>query len=153
MSSPTIEFDGATYTVSLFRSDEAGSLKKVYLTFGEHTLTVCACREDEISPSERLLIKGPVADDGFLYYLHAKPYDSAMRSSIVWLKNKEEAVAIERVLLFLEENEGAEPAYEEDDQCSFCGGEKDSADECYIDHDEELREEFRKEFSVEVHSP
>jgi len=150
MSAPTIYFDGVTYTVSLFRSDDTGSLNKVYYTFSDQVLTVCACREDEISPSERLLIKGPVAADGFLYYLHAKPYDSAVRSTILWLKEKDEAVAIERVLLFLEENEGAEPVENDhDEQCSFCGGEKDSENECYIDHDEELRQQF----SVEVHSP
>lgn len=148
MPSPTIEFDGATYTVTLFRGDD-----REYFVFGDHTLSICAAREDQLEPSERVQIKTEPDAEGLLYYIHAQPRDLGPAERVA-LENKEEALAINRVLLFLEENEDANQGYEDDGECSFCGGEKDSEDECYVDHEDEKREqEERKQFEVEVHSP
>jgi len=109
---PKIFYADCSYMITLFRADEKGSLNRVYYTFEEHALTVKSVKEGEISFSERSQIKGPAAEDGFLYYLYAAPYDDT-RDTFVWLKDKEEASAIERELLFIEENEDAEPYDEE----------------------------------------
>ena len=148
MPPPTIEFDGFTsYTVTLFRADD-----REYFVFDNHTLSICAAREDQLEPSERAQIKTLPDAEGFLYYIHAQPRDFGPAECVA-LENKEEALAINRVLLFLEENEDADQAYEDDGECSFCGGEKDSENECYVDHEDEMRElEERKQFGVEVHS-
>jgi len=110
MSAPTVEFDGTTYTVTLFRADD-----KEYFVFGQHTLSVCSAREDQLEPSEREQIKTTPDAEGLLYYIHAQPRDLGPAER-VGLENKEEALAINRVLLFLEENEDAVP--EDDDTTS-----------------------------------
>ncbi|NDG73387.1 MAG: hypothetical protein EBY32_19195 [Proteobacteria bacterium] len=142
MSAPTIEFDGMTYTISLVRDG-----KKDYFVFGDHSLSVCAAREDELASWQRSQIKAEPDAEGLLYYIHALPHDAGS-PCFVGLENKEEALAVNRVLIFLEENEDATHGVEDDD-CSFCGGEKDSEDECYVDHTQEMREQF----GIEVHSP
>lgn len=109
---PNIFYADCAYTITLFRTDEKGSINRVYFTFQDHALTVRSVKEDEICPKERAQIKGPVAEDGFLYYIYATPYDDT-RDTFVWLKDKEEAGAIERELLFIEENEDAEPYSDE----------------------------------------
>jgi hypothetical protein len=101
---PKIFYADGTYTLTLFRPNETGEIKRSYYTFEEHALTIFSVKEDEICPKDRSQIKGPVAEDGFLYYLYAAPY-SYTRDIYVWLKDKEEARAIERELLFIEENE------------------------------------------------
>lgn len=106
MRAPTIEFDGTTYTVTLFRDD-----KKEYFVFGDHILSICASRDDQLEPSQRGHIKAEPDDEGLLYYIHAQPRDLGPAER-VGLENKEEALAIERVLLFLEENEDAVPEEE-----------------------------------------
>jgi len=147
MPAPTIEFDGVTYTVTLFRADD----KKEYFVFGDHTISICAARENQLEPSERMQINTEPDAEGLLYYIHAQPRNLGVAERI-GLENKEEALAVNRVLLFLEENENAAEDYYEDD-CSFCGGEKDSENECYVDHEDEVREEAaRKPFDVKVDS-
>lgn len=131
MSTPTIEFDGVTYTVTLFRDG-----KKEYVVFGEHTLSVCSCHENELASWERSQIKTAPNADGFLYYIHARPRDVG-RECFVGLENKEEALAIRRVLLFLEENEDAAHGYYRDEECSFCGK---RVDDCGEDHGDEMRD-------------
>jgi hypothetical protein len=108
---PKIFYADGTYTLTLFRPNETGAIERSYYTFDEHALTIFSVKEDEISPKERSQIKGPVAEDGFLYYLYATPYHGE-RDTFVWLKDVEEARAIERELLFIEENEDAEPDHE-----------------------------------------
>jgi hypothetical protein len=137
MSAPIVEFDGATYTITLFRADDKGEMKKEYLVFSEHWLSVCAAHENELESSERSQIKGEPDPSGLLNYIHAQPRDLG-DASRVGLQNKEEALAIERVLLFLEENEDAVEGVEEDKEpCSFCG---EHVDACGEDHGDEMRD-------------
>jgi hypothetical protein len=93
MLPPIVSFDGITYTISLFRSDPQGSTKEEKFVFGEHHLTVCGAPEFALASWERSQIKGPVSDDGELYYLCARPLDVGA-ASFIWLQNKEEAVSL-----------------------------------------------------------
>ena len=122
MPAPTIEFDGTTYTVTLFRADE-----KEYFVFGQHTLSVCSAREDQLESSEREMIKSTADAEGILYYIHAQPRDLGPAER-VGLENKEEALAINRVLLFLEENEDAVHDVEDEDENSSPEAEEDIRD-------------------------
>jgi hypothetical protein len=99
MPAPTIEFDGITYTITLFRADE-----KEYFVFNQHTLSVCAAREEQLESSERSQINSMPGAEGLLYYIHAQPRDLGP-AECVGLENKEEALAINRALLFLKKNE------------------------------------------------
>jgi len=102
MSAPTLEFDGTTYTVTLFRADD-----KKYFVFGQHTLSVCSAREDQLEPSEREQIKTTPDAEGYLYYIHAQPRDLGPAER-VGLENMKEAIAINNILLFLEDKEEAD---------------------------------------------
>ena len=97
MLPPIVSFDGMTYTISLFRSDPQGLTKEEKLVFGEHHLTVCAAPEAALASWERSQIKGPVSDDGELYYLCARHLDVGL-ASFIWLQNKEEAVALRKAI-------------------------------------------------------
>jgi hypothetical protein len=96
MSAPSITYTDLTYTITLFREG-----KSVVSTFGEHSLSICAARENELSAFERNKIKGPAAADGNLYYIYARHYDIAL-PNFVWLESKEEAVALKDMLSELE---------------------------------------------------
>jgi hypothetical protein len=132
MSFPNVKvaFDGLSYTVTLIRDG-----KEVIESFGEHNLTVCAAREDELASWERAMIKGTVADDGLIYYLCAQPEDVG-RPSLIWLEDKTEAVTLRKTIREAEElyyeNEGRQ-----DQKCTFCGY-MDS--ECGGDHGDEMRD-------------
>jgi hypothetical protein len=117
MPTPNIEFDGATYTVTLFRGDH-----KEYFVFGDHILSVCSAREDQCEPSERSQINAEPDAEGLLYYIHAQPRDLSPAERVA-LKDKEEAHAINLVLLFLEENEEAVNGADGDDHSSSCDDE------------------------------
>ena len=122
MPAPTIEFDGTTYTVTLFRADE-----KEYFVFGQHTLSVCSAREDQLESSEREMIKSTADAEGILYYIHAQPRDLGPAER-VGLENKGEALAINRVLLVLEEHEDAVHDVEDEDENSTPEAEEDIRD-------------------------
>ena len=142
MSQPIVSFDGLEYTVSLFRSDAAGVMKQEKLTFGEHILEVCAAAETDLASWERSQIKGPVSDDGQLYYLCAQPQDGG-RPSFVWLKDKEESLALRKAIEEAEDQEWRERMVEEDKKpCSFCG---EILRECGGDHGDEMRD-IQREF-------
>ena len=133
MSAPIIEFDGTTYTITLFRADNEGAIKKEYLVFGEHSLSVCAAHECELNSWERSQIKATPDTEGTLYYIHAQPLDVGA-ATFVGLKDKDEAFAVKKVLLFFEENEDAVHGLEEE-PCSFCGNEG-----CEGDHGDDMRD-------------
>ena len=106
MPAPNVFRDAdGTYTITLFRE------AKIYYTFAEQVVAVSCVKEDKASFDWRAQIKGPAEQDGFLYYLHAAPYDGSSQT-FIWL-SKEEARVIGSEILFLEENEDNEP-YEED---------------------------------------
>ena len=137
MSQPIVSFDGLEYTVSLFRSDAAGVMKQEKLTFGEHQLEVCAAPETDLASWERSQIKGPVSDDGLLYYLCAQPQDVG-RPSFVWLKDKEEAEALRNAIKDAEDQQWRdEMAQDEEKPCSFCG---EILRYCGGDHGDEMRD-------------
>ena len=100
MSAPTVFYADCTYEITLTRNT-----KKTRLVFGEHAIAICASREDELSQMERSQIKGPCADDGLLYYIRAEPYDFDGIPFFVWLKDEEEALALNRELRAIEEEE------------------------------------------------
>lgn len=94
---PIVYFDGIGYEITLFRLDASGAKEEKH-TFGEHALSVDWAHKDEfqgrtLAPQ----IKGPPADDGFIYYLYAQPQQVG-RPSFVWLKNKEEAVSLHKAI-------------------------------------------------------
>lgn len=139
MSSPIVSFDGHTYTVSLFRPDATGAIKEEKHTFGDHHLSVCDAPEEVFASWERSQIKGPVADDGQLYYLCARPEDVG-RPSFIWLQNREEAKALRKAI------KGAYDYYEyeyyhQDYKCTFCGA---MVSECGGDHGDEMRDIMRE---------
>ncbi len=137
MSSPIVSFDGLTHTISLFRCDATGAVKEEKLTFGEHLLEVCAAPETDLASWERSQIKGPVSDDGQLYYLCAQPQDVG-RPSFVWLKDKDESLALRKAIEDAEDQEWRDRMVEEDKKpCSFCG---DMPSYCGRDHGDEMRD-------------
>ena len=136
MSSPIVSFDGIGYELTLFRPDATGAMKEEKLTFGEHSLSVCAAHKDEfqgrtLAPQ----IKGPPADDGFFYYLYAQPQDVG-RPTFIWLQNKEEATALQKAIEDAEDLHDYRN-YHGDSKCSFCGS---MESECGGDHGDEMRE-------------
>jgi hypothetical protein len=96
MSSPTVSYIDLTYTITLFRPDTTGVMKEEKHTFGEHSLLVSVANKDEFQRAAPQ-IKGPPADDGFFYYLYARPYDVG-RPAFIWLQNKEEAIALHKAI-------------------------------------------------------
>jgi hypothetical protein len=134
MSFPTVAFDGIAYSITLVRDG-----KKVTESFGDHTLSVCACHEKELASWERALIKGPVAADDMLYYLCARPHDVGS-PFFVWLQNKEEADLLQKVIWEAEDFHH-ENGWREDSKCTFCGY-MDS--ECGGDHGDEMRQIMRE---------
>jgi hypothetical protein len=139
MSLPIVSFDGLTYTVTLFRPDATGAMKENTYTFGEHHLSVCGAPEEALASWERSQIKGPVAEDGELYYLCARPEDVG-RPSFIWLKNKEEATALRKAIKDAEDLYDYN-YYREDYKCTFCGA---MASECGEDHGDEMRDIMRE---------
>jgi hypothetical protein len=136
MSSPTVSFDGDSYTVTLFRSDTTG-IKEEKLTFGEHILEVCAAPPNEIHMWDRAKINGPPAEDGLLYYLCAQP-QYVGRPLFVWLKDKEEANALGKAIEDAEDKEWRDRMVEKDKKpCSFCG---EILRDCGDDHGDEMRD-------------
>jgi len=103
MSEPFVFYADCTYTITLSRED-----KKTRLVFGEHMLSICAALENELPRLERVQIKGPCAEDGFVYYIHAEPYDFGAAAVFVWLKDKEEALALNRELRAIQDAENEE---------------------------------------------
>ena len=141
MSQPIVSFDGLTYTVSLFRPDTTGSMKEEKLTFGEHLLEVCVAPESELASWERSQIKGPVSDDGQLYYLCAQPQDGG-NPSLYWLKDKEEAEALRKAIGHAENEQWRdEMAEDEEKPCTFCG---EILRYCGGDHGDEMRDIVRE---------
>jgi hypothetical protein len=128
-TSPIVTFDGIAYTITLERDG-----KMIDEFFGEHRVNVCACYADgELATWERSQIKGDAAANGIIYYIHAQPYDVGL-PLFVWLKDKEEAVAL-RKALFKAEGEEEE---EEDAFCTFCG--KRPSTGCSEDHGDDERD-------------
>lgn len=141
MSSPTVSFDGLTHTIALFRCDAAGAMKEEKLTFGEHILEVCAAPPDEIHMWDRAKINGPPAEDGQLYYLCAWPQDGG-RPSFLWLKNKDESLALRNAIEDAEDQQWRDRMVEADKKpCSFCG---DMPSYCGRDHGDEMRQLVRE---------
>jgi len=100
MSTPTVTFDGIAYTITLERDG-----KMISEFFGEHKVNVCACSTDgELKTWEGSKIKGDAAADGIIYYIHAQPYDVGL-PLFVWLKDKEEAIALRKALFKAEGEE------------------------------------------------
>jgi hypothetical protein len=138
MSSPTASYIDLTYTITLFRPDAKGAMKEEKHTFGEHSLSVCSdAHKDEwrgrtLAPQ----IKGPPADDGFFYYLYAQPNDVG-RPTFIWLKDKEEAIALRKAIKDAEDLEYWYDEDHRDSKCTFCGS---MESECGGDHGDEMRE-------------
>lgn len=99
---PIVHYDELAYTVTLFRADNTGAMKKEKITFGDHKLSVCACRENELNSWERSQIKSAVDSEGLLYYIHAQPYDVGA-ACFIGLKDKDEASALQKALEEIEE--------------------------------------------------
>ena len=136
MSQPIVSFDGLEYTVSLFRSG-----KEEKLTFGEHLLEVCAAPESDLASWERSQIKGPVSDDGRLYYLCAQPQDVG-NPSLYWLKDKEEAEALRKAIGHAENEQWRKEMLEDEEKpCTFCG---EILRYCGGDHGDEMRDIVRE---------
>ena len=129
MSIPTVTYDDLCYIVTLFRDG-----KEEKWTFGEHKVDVCACAESELNSFERKNIKGDAAADGIIYYIHARPYDVGA-AVFVWLKDKEEAMALKNAL---READGYDYEEEEDAVCTFCG--KRPSTGCSEDHGDDMRD-------------
>ncbi|NDG73263.1 MAG: hypothetical protein EBY32_18560 [Proteobacteria bacterium] len=135
-SAPIVKFDGLTYDISLFRADATGFMKKVKHSFGEHILTVCGCKPEELHMWDRAKINGPPAEDGLLYYLFASNADIG-RPSLIWLKDKEEAIALRKALRVAEETAYEASFGKKDRKCTFC----DSMEsDCCGDHGDEMRD-------------
>jgi len=138
MSAPIVSFDGIGYEITLFRLDTADAMKEEKHTFGEHSLSVCAAHKDEfqgrtLSPQ----IKGPPAEDGFFYYLYAQPQDVG-RPTFIWLKEKQEALALRKAIEDAEKLHYDEEDYwRQDSECTFCGA---MESECGGDHGDEMRD-------------
>ena len=84
----------------VFTLDRDGQ-KKTYI-FGEHTVSINSAKKDELMQSELSNMidapsQGKEAHDGMIYYITARPEDVG-RPSLVWLKSKEEAVALFRLI-------------------------------------------------------
>lgn len=133
---PTVQYEELTYTVTLFRPDKMGVMKKEEIIFGEHRLSVCACRENELNSSERSQIKSAPDAEGLIYYLHARPYDVGA-AYLIGLKDKEEALAMRKALREAEDEDEDEDASEDegDKPCSFCGNKG-----CEGDHGDDMRD-------------
>ena len=89
---PIVFFDGVGYKISIFRDGHI-----IQASFSQHTVDVCASNENEISTLDRIHIKGPVASDGILYYIHAYSHDINI-SEFIWLSSMEEAMAVNKSL-------------------------------------------------------
>ena len=127
MSTPMVTYTDLCYIVTLVRDG-----KEEKWTFGEHKVDVCACTESELNSFERKNIKGPVSNDGLLYYIHARPYDVGA-AVFVWLKDEEEAMALKKAL---READGYD--YDEDAVCTFCGERPSTG--CSEDHGDDMRD-------------
>ena len=123
---PIVSFDGIGYEITLFRPGKENK----YL-FGQHNLTVHCTSEDTLTSWQRSQVKGPVAEDGQLYYLSARSDDISL-VSFIWLKDKEESLALRKAI------QDAEYLYsQEDSKCTFCGY---MVSECGEDHGDEMRQ-------------
>jgi hypothetical protein len=137
MSQPIVLFDGDAYTVSLFRPDATGVMKEEKMTFGEHSLEVCAAPPNELHMWDRAKINGPPAEDGLIYYLCARHFDVA-RPFFFWLKDKEESLALRKAIKDAEDlHYNAEDYWRKDSKCTFCGA---MESECGGDHGDEMRD-------------
>lgn len=137
MSQPIVSFDGLEYTVTLFRPDATGAMNEEKHTFGEHTLSVCTAFETDLESWERTNIKGPVSDDGKIYYLSAQPQDVG-RPCLTWLQNREESLALRKAIEDAEQLHYYEnDTWREDCECTFCGY---MESQCGGDHASEMRE-------------
>ena len=124
---PIVTFDGKSYTIAIFRKS-GGWLKEF---FSEHILSVCSCREEELSSFERNNIKGPAAPDGILYYIRATPHDGGAASFIV-LESEHEAIAMGKAVQEAEDAQDYLQLKEGDCICcTFCGKARSL---CYEDH-------------------
>jgi hypothetical protein len=145
MSSPIVSFDGISYEITLFRTDASGVTKAVKEFFCDHRLTIYCAPEDALAPFERSQIKGPVSNDGNLYYLCGRSNDISV-SSFTWLQNKEEADALGKAIRKAEgiDDDDDDDTYyhdREDYKCTFCGA---MASECGEDHGDEMRDIMRE---------
>jgi len=136
MSSPIVSFDGIGYEVTLFRPDATGSIREEKHTFGEHRLSVCAALESDLESWERANIKGPVSDNGLIYYLCAQPQDVG-RPCLTWLKDRDEYLALRKAIEDAEQFYYHEDDEREDYVCTFCG---EILRDCGGDHADEMRE-------------
>ena len=89
------------YTMEHVFTLERGGEKKTY-TFGDHTVSVNSAKKDELIQSELSNMidapsQGKEAPDGMIYYITARPEDVG-RPSLIWLKSKEEAVILFRLI-------------------------------------------------------
>lgn len=114
-----------SYTITLFRNP------LVTLVFAQHNLTVRSCREDELTTWERDQIKGPVAADGLLYFIHAQSSLPTM-ASFVWLESKEESLAVSKAIY------ATEMRWYQEQPCTFCG-----QPDCNEDHGDDMRDAQR----------
>ena len=91
---PIVTFDGTVYTVTIFRN----GIVAFKNTFEKYSLTVIGCRQSDVPSAQRAKIWGAPADDGFLYFIHAKYIDKGFAFSELdmfeWLEDKEEALAM-----------------------------------------------------------
>jgi hypothetical protein len=136
LPAPVAVFDGKTYTITIFRKN--GTWLKDF--FNEHVLSVCACREDELSSVERDKIRGPVAADDLLYYIRAIPQDAGP-ASFIWLESEEEAIAVAKAIQEADDAQWRQEMAEEDKKsCTFCGRVRSV---CGEDHGDEMRDAQR----------
>jgi hypothetical protein len=133
LPAPVVTFDGKTHTITIFRKN--GTWLKDFFEY--HTLSVCSCREEELSSVERDKIRGPVAADGLLYYIRATPQDGGP-ASFIWLESEEEAIAVGKAVQEAEDIQQYLQLKEGDCICcTFCGKARSI---CGEDHGDEMRD-------------
>jgi len=96
LPAPVVTFDGKTHTITIFRKD--GTWLKDFFT--ENSLSVCACRVDELSSlnlSSYQLAQAKKPSDGLIYYLRAQD-NNVNFVGFLWLDSKEEAEAVAKAI-------------------------------------------------------
>jgi hypothetical protein len=96
LPAPVVTFDGKTYTITIFRKN--GTWLKDF--FEDHTLSVCACRTDELSSldlSPYQIAQAKKAAEGLIYYLRVQ-HNKVNFAEFIWLESKEEADAVAKAI-------------------------------------------------------
>jgi hypothetical protein len=146
---PIVAFNGAKYTITLFRNGVP-----ITEIFDHPFITVKA--HPEKNCTSELLALGPLAADGLLYYFHASCPRDLLAPAYVWLKDNDEALAVEKgvheaavnhyeyAFSLLDEQSAALCAEQvaetcgDDVVCTFCW--KTPRNGCSEDHGDDMRD-------------